>query len=79
MVLFDFVPQDPSKASLAATGIHLTIGDGKHPPRAWVTASGLTPGSSHHAVRSDQQSGPCSPVVWKLTDVDEAAGLAACF
>ncbi len=78
-VLFDFTPTDPQAASLAASGVKLTIGAGMNPPRAWVTSSGLTVGSDHPAVRSDQPVGPCSPVVWKLTAADYGAGLAACY
>jgi hypothetical protein len=77
-VLFDFTPTDPQAASLAASGVNLTIGAGMNPPRAWVTSSGLTVGSDHPAVRSDQPVGPCSPVVWKLTGLDYGAGLEAC-
>lgn len=78
-VLFDFQPDDPAKAGLAATGRSLTVGSGAHPPRAWVEASGLTVGSGHPAVRSDQPTGACSPVVFELTDLDYEAGANACF
>ena len=78
-VLFDFTPTDPQAASLAASGVKLTIGAGMNPPRAWVTSSGLTVGSVHPAVRSDQPVGPCSPIGWKLTAADYGAGLAACY
>ncbi|HET8538982.1 MAG TPA: hypothetical protein VFL83_03820 [Anaeromyxobacter sp.] len=77
-VLFDFAPQDPARTDLAATAVPLTIGSGQHPPRAWVTSSGLTVGSEHPAVRSDQQ-GPCPPVTFRLTDVDAAAALPLCY
>lgn len=78
-VLFDFTPADPARAAMAASGVQWTIGGGANPPRAWVLASGLTVGSDHPAVRRDQPVGPCSPVVWHLVDVDEAAGVAACW
>jgi hypothetical protein len=78
-VLFDFTPADARLASLAAMGVRFTIAGGANPPRAWVTASGLNTGSDHPAVRSDQPRGPCPPVHWKLSDVDEMAGLSACF
>ncbi|BDG01048.1 hypothetical protein [Anaeromyxobacter oryzae] len=79
-VLFDFTPADADLvASRAARDVQLTIGSGQNPPRAWVTASGLTIGSEHPAIRSDQPVGPCKPVVLKLTDVDGAAGLSACY
>lgn len=78
-VLFDFEPDDPARAELAATGVPLTVGAGAHPPRAWVEGSGLTVGSEHPAVRSDQPGGPCTPIVFALADVDYAAGLQACF
>jgi hypothetical protein len=77
-VLFNFTPTDPLQASRAASGIALTIGTGENPPRAWVVASGLTIGSDHAAVRYDQPVGPCDPVAFKLTSLDELAGLAAC-
>ncbi len=78
-VLFDFTPTDPGASGLAATAVPLTVGSGYNPPGAWVTSSGLTVGSEHPAIRSDQAAGPCTPVVFELTDVDAAAGLAACF
>lgn len=77
-VLFTFTPAAGADPSLAATGVALTISAGANPPRAWVAAQGLTVGSEHPAVRADQQGGPCSPVVWRLTDVDTDAGLRAC-
>lgn len=78
-VLFDFTPTETSKASLAASGVPLTIGSGENPPRAWVTASGITVGSDLPATRSDQSAGPCSPLVFTLTSVDYLAGVAACY
>lgn len=78
-VLFDFTPTDPAASALAASAVPLTVGAGYNPPSAWVAASALTVGSDHPAVRSDQEAGPCTPVVFALTDVDAAAGLAACF
>lgn len=77
-VLFTFTPAAGADPGLAATGVALTISAGANPPRAWVVAQGLTVGSEHPAVRADQQGGPCSPVVWRLTDVDTDAGLRAC-
>ena len=78
-VLFDFTPADPANASLAASGVALTIGAGQNPPRSWVTASGITVGADLPVIRSDQPVGPCSPVSWTFTSLDEAAGLAACY
>ncbi len=78
-VLFDFTPADASLASRSATGVALTIGPGRNPPRAWVTASGLSVGSEHPAIRSDEAVGSCTPLVWELSDVDESAALAACY
>lgn len=78
-VLFDFVPDDPADLVHVAQLRALTVEAGAHPPRAWVEASGLTVGSVHPAVRSDALTGSCTPVVFELTDVDYAAGTAACF
>lgn len=76
-VTFRFTPTD---ASLPVTAsFALTIGDGKHPPRAWVTASGLGVGTVHPAVRSRITEGTCTPLIIVLTDVDHAAANAACF
>ena len=78
-VLFDFIPHDPGNVGLAASGIPLTVGQGSNPPRAWVMSSGLSVGSDHPAIRSDQPVGPCSPVVYRFLDLDMAAGLSACY
>jgi hypothetical protein len=77
-VLFDFIPTEPGSTK-GATGAQLTVAGGANPPRAWVTASGLAVGTEHPAVRADQPVGPCSPVVYTLTDVDLNAGASACF
>jgi len=77
-VLFDFTPADPTKTSLAASGIGLTIGSGQYPPRAWVTASGINVGTDLPVIRHDQPVGPCSPTGWTFTSIDHAAALAAC-
>jgi hypothetical protein len=78
-VLFAFTPAAGADPSLAATGVALTIGAGENPPRAWVEAQGLTVGSKHPAVRLDEHGGACTPLVWKVTDVDTDAGLRACY
>lgn len=78
-VLFDFTPADPHAAALAASGVPLRVGEGLHPPRAWVTASGLDLGAELPAIRHDQPVGPCQPTVWTFPSVDQAAALAACF
>ena len=77
-VLLDFTPTDPAKASLAATGVQLTIGSGQNPPRAWVTASGISVGTDLPAIRHDQPVGPCPPVGWTFTSIDRTAALAVC-
>jgi hypothetical protein len=78
-VLFDFTPADPAKASLATTDVQLTIGSGQNPPLAWVTASGIDVGVELPVTRSDQPSGPCPPIAWTFTSLDEGAALAACY
>jgi hypothetical protein len=78
-VTFSFAPSDPAQAALTASDARLTIGSGQNPPSAWVTSSGLTVGSTHPAVRSDQATGACTPVVYRVSDLDIAAGLAACY
>lgn len=78
-VLFTFTPAAGADPSLAATGVALTIGAGANPPRAWVQAQGLTVGSEHPAVRLDEHGGACTPLVWRVTDVDTDAGLRACY
>lgn len=78
-VFFDFTPADPTKASLAASGVTLTIGSGENPPRAWVTASGISVGADLPVTRHDQPVGPCPPTAWTFTSLDQAAARAACF
>jgi len=81
-ITFDFTPDDPALAALAAAGRTVTIGDGKNPPSAAVAACGLTVGSTHAAVRKDEQGGSCPPLNVELTDLGGAecqAALAACF
>jgi len=75
-VLFRFSPTNSTQAPIDRS---ISIGDGKHPPRAWVESSGLTVGSAHPAIRSDSVAGACSPLVIKLTDVDYGAANDACF
>jgi hypothetical protein len=70
VVLFDFTPNDPSKASLAVTGVRVQVGEGVDPSRAWVDASGLSVGSVHPATRSDETHGSCSPREINLDGVD---------
>jgi hypothetical protein len=77
-VLFDFTPADPSMMSLAASGVALTIGSGENPPRAWVSASGMSVGADLPVTRHDQPVGPCSPTGWTFTSIDQAGALAAC-
>ena len=74
-VLLDFTPASSADASFAASGVPLLLPPGKHPPRAWVEASGLAVSSSHPA--RYVQHGPCPPTL-ELTDLDYAAGEAAC-
>ncbi len=78
-VLFDFTPADPTKAYLAASGVALTIGEGMNPPRAWVSASGITVGAVLPAKRADGPPGPCPPTVISVTGLDWGAAIAACF
>jgi hypothetical protein len=78
-VLFDFTPADLSKASLAASGVTLTIGSGQNPPRAWAAAAGINVGADLPVTRHDQRVGPCPPTGWTFTSIDLAAALAACY
>ncbi len=81
-VTFDFIPDEPSQAAKAINGWSVTIGDGKNPPSAAVAACQLGVGSSHPAVRSDEQGGSCTPVVVTLSDLGGAecqAALGTCF
>jgi hypothetical protein len=77
-VLSDFTPADPAKASLSASGITLFIGSGLYPPRAWLTASGITVGADLPVTRHDQPIGPCQPTAYSFTGIDQAAAIAAC-
>lgn len=76
-ITFDFVPDDPALSARAATGRAVTIGDGANPPASAVASCALTVGSSHPAVRKDELSGPCSPVIVTLSDLTGAACQAA--
>jgi hypothetical protein len=76
-VAFRFTPTEP-KLPVTET-FDLTVGDGKHPSRAWVDSSGLSVGSSHPAMRKELTAGACTPLVIRLTDVDYSAANAACF
>jgi hypothetical protein len=78
-VRFDFIPADAAKASLAISGVRLTVGTGYDPARTWVDASGLSVGSVHPAKRMDERSGGCSPREVILTDLDLEKGASACF
>jgi hypothetical protein len=75
LVVFTFEPdnQDPP-----TTGAKLLVSDGRNPPRAWVTAEGLTEGSRHPCVQGKLTKGSCTPVVYEFTGVDYTAAAAAC-
>jgi hypothetical protein len=81
-VTFDFAPDDETQSARAATGWTVRIAAGMNPPRAALEACGLTVGSSHPAVRSDGQGGPCTPLVIHLADLSGVAcqaALGTCF
>ncbi len=78
-VVFDFAPDDPGAADLAATGLRLTIAGGANPPLAWVEDEGLTEGSAHDVIRRDITRGTCTPVLYEFLNVDYDAGIAACY
>lgn len=79
VVNFDFLPDDPAQAGLAALGVRLRISEGVNPPRAWTEAEGLVTGSLHPCVRRDISSGTCTPLLFVLSDVDYEAGIAQCY
>ncbi|MDY6839415.1 MAG: hypothetical protein SWH78_15730 [Thermodesulfobacteriota bacterium] len=84
-VTFDFTPDDPAAADTylfpnwSDTGQHLTVGDGKNPPKEWVLAQGLTPSSKHRCVRSEITDGACTPVVFSFPDIDFSRWPEFCF
>jgi hypothetical protein len=84
-VIFDFTPDDPSAAddyllpNWSDKGQHLTVGDGKNPPKEWVLGQGLTPGTEHRCVRSEITDGACTPVVFSFPDIDFSGWPAFCF
>jgi hypothetical protein len=78
-VTFDFVPDDPASAHLAAADVRLRISEGVNPPRAWVEDEGLTVGSQHVCVRRDITSGTCTPLLFEFSEVDYEAGIELCY
>jgi len=72
-VTFDFIPNDPAAASsfrFPKWPGTFTVGAGMNPPRAWVLERGLTVGSEHACIRSEITAGPCTPVGFRLTDIN---------
>jgi hypothetical protein len=83
-VVFNFEPDDPrardryTQPSVSDRGQLLTVGAGANPPRRWVRAMGLTPGSRHRCVRLELLRGVGTPVVFEFPEIDRAA-LSAVF
>ena len=82
-VVFDFAPDDVDARAgylfpgAPDTGQRLTVGPGANPPRWWVHASGLVPGSRHRCVRRELLRGVSTPVVFEFPDLDTSAALSA--
>jgi len=75
-VLFAFAPNDkkaPAQYRFPKwqdSNQHLTIGDGKNPPRKWVVDQGLFEGAAKICKRTEITQGTCTPVIFKFVDVD---------
>ena len=79
VVIFDFEPDDPASAGLAATGVQLRISQGVNPPREWVQSEGLIVGSQHDCIRRDITTGACAPLLFEFPAVDYDAGIKLCY
>lgn len=65
VVRFSFEPDDPRRTRCLkepATFEHLSIADGKNPPRVCLEAAGISVGTKLRVVRKDIASGSCVPV-----------------
>lgn len=82
-VRFTFVPDDPARAACfvgPTSGDSLTfrVGAGAHPPRACLTTSNVTVGTTLQVVRGDLASGTCSPVVFDFPSALATNCLTSC-
>ena len=76
-VLFDFVPQDPSRDAFLDR--HFMVANGANPPRDWAMQQGLTEGSQHPCILKEIVTGTCSPYIFDFTDINEEDGAQHCW
>ncbi|UCG52448.1 MAG: hypothetical protein JSW58_02545 [Candidatus Latescibacterota bacterium] len=75
-VYFDFEPDDPNAPddyrfpAWPDTRRSLFIADGKNPPYGWIEAEGIAEGTQHPCVRLEINKGTCTPVMFRLTEID---------
>ncbi len=66
-VIFDFVPDDPNAVSAQDQNDQITIGAGMNPPESCLQPNGISVGAQLPAIRENELTGSCSPLVWKIT------------
>jgi hypothetical protein len=82
-LLYNFIPDDPDQinpsflANWPLDSIQYIIAE-KNPPRKWVEAFGLLPGTEHRCSRFRMYSGACTPIVYGFQGIDDASVYDSC-
>lgn len=77
VVMYNFIPENseaPKKykfKNFKDTSIRFWIGTGENPPARCLDEYGIKVNSEHKAVRLEITKGTCTPVLFKLVDIDE--------
>ena len=75
-VVFDFHPDDANAKSkyrlpsFSDQERRFKVLGGANPPRQWVEKMGISPGKRFKAIRMEIKSGTCTPVIYKIPELD---------
>lgn len=78
LVLYTFTAEASSNytfANVADTDQSLKILGGKNPAQTWLENNGVQVGNTYACVRSEIQSGTCTPVIFTIKDLDLTSGI----
>jgi hypothetical protein len=78
-VVVNFAPSDPVQANEATDkNVQVTVGDGKNPPRGYITSKGFAVGATIACSRKIIKSGACTPILYEFPGIDLTDYVTSC-